>query len=62
MKGEIRMETYDKKGKKIRKHYPEEQRRIWNATDGNGIVSDVLGSYSGTDANDEEPVQDADDL
>lgn len=56
------MDTYDKKGKKIKKHYPEEQRRIWNCTDGRGIVSDVLGSYSGADANDDEPVQDADDL
>ena len=62
MKGELTMETYDKKGKKIKKHYPEEQRKIWNCTDGNGIVSDVLGSYSGADDKDEYPVQDADDL
>ena len=56
------METYDKNGKKIRKHYPEEQRKIWNCTDGKGITSDVLGSYSGTDDSDDYPVQDADDL
>ena len=56
------MESYDKKGKKIKKHFPLDQRQIWNSTDGSGIVSDVLGSYSGTDENDEHPVQDADDL
>ena len=56
------METYDKNGRKVRKHYPEEQRKIWNCTSNNGIVSDVLGSYSGTDSEDEEPTQDADDL
>ena len=56
------MDTYDKNGKKINKHYPVNQRDIWNCTDGNGIFSDTLGSYSGTDADDEDPVQDADDL
>ena len=56
------METYDKNGKKQKKFYPEEQRKIWNSTDGNGIVSDVLGSYSGTAEEDEYPVQDQDDL
>ena len=62
VKGAVFMDTYDKKGKKIKKHYPEEQRRIWNCNNGNGIASDVLGSYSGTDENDDYPVQDADDL
>ena len=56
------METYDKHGKKQKKFYPEEQRKIWNCTDGNGIASDVLGSYSGSDEEDEYPVQDQDDL
>lgn len=56
------MESYDKKGKKVKKYYPDEQRKIWNCTDGCGIASDVLGSYSGTDADDDDPVQDADDL
>lgn len=56
------MEHYDKKGKKQSGHFPEDQRNIWNCTDGRGITSDVLGSYSGTDEADEEPVQDADDL
>ena len=56
------METYDKNGKKQKRFYPEEQRKIWNSTDGNGIASDVLGSYSGTDEEDEYPVQDQDDL
>ncbi len=56
------MDTYDKNGKKQKKFYPEQQRKIWNCTDGNGIVSDILGSYSGAGLDDEEPVQDADDL
>ena len=56
------METYDKNGKKQQKYFPEMQRKIWNCTSTNGIKSDVLGSYSGTDAEDDEPVQDADDL
>lgn len=56
------MDTYDKNGKKQQKHFPEDQRKIWNCTDGNGIVSDVLGSYSGADADDDDPVQDQDDL
>ncbi len=56
------MEQYDKNGKKQGGHFPLDQRKIWNCTDGNKIVSDVLGSYSGTDEEDEEPVQDADDL
>lgn len=61
-KGESEMDTYDKNGKKQKGHYPETQRKIWNCTDGRGITSDVLGSYSGADTADEEPVQDADDL
>lgn len=56
------MDTYDKNGKKQQKYFPEMQRKIWNCTDGTGIVSDVLGSYSGADIDDDEPVQDADDL
>ena len=56
------METYDKNGKKQQKHFPEMQRKIWNCTGDNGIKSDILGSYSGTDTEDDEPVQDADDL
>ncbi len=56
------MDTYDKNGKKQKKYYPEDQRKIWNCTDGNGIISDVLGSYSGADTDDDDPVQDADDL
>ena len=57
-----KMETYDKNGKKQQKYYPEIQRKIWNCTSTNGIKSDVLGSYSGADTEDDEPVQDADDL
>lgn len=56
------MESYDKNGKKRCGHFPLDQRKIWNDTDGKNITSDVLGSYSGTDAQEEEPVQDADDL
>ena len=56
------MESYDKNGKKQKRFFPEDQRKIWNCTDGNGIVSDVLGSYSGADEEDEYPVQDQDDL
>ncbi len=56
------MDTYDKNGKRIKKFYPEMQRKIWNSTDGKGIVSDVLGSYSGADLDDDDPVQDQDDL
>lgn len=56
------MEQYDKKGKKQGGHYPENQRQIWNSTGPENIKSDVLGSYSGTDEDNEEPVQDADDL
>ena len=56
------MDTYDKNGKKQKKYFPEMQRRIWNSTDGNGITGDVLGSYSGTDSDGDDPVQDADDL
>ena len=62
MKGEIKMDTYDKNGKKQKKYFPEMQRSIWNSTDGSEITSDVLGSYSGADSEDDEPVQDADDL
>ncbi len=56
------MERYSKNGKKQGGHFPEEQRKLWNCTDGRNITSDVLGSYSGTDEDEEEPVQDADDL
>ena len=56
------MEKYDKNGKKQSGRFPADQRKIWNCTDGGNIVSDVLGSYSGTDEQDEEPVQDVDDL
>lgn len=56
------MEHYDKKGKKQGGYFPDDQRKLWNCTNGSNIRSDVLGSYSGTDEADEEPVQDADDL
>ena len=56
------MESYDKKGKKQSGSFPVSQRRIWNNTSAENIRSDVLGSCSGTDDTDEEPVQDADDL
>ncbi len=56
------MECYDKKGKKQSGRFPEGQRQIWNSAGPQNIRSDVLGSYSGTDEADEEPVQDADDL
>lgn len=62
MKGVFIMEQYNEKGKKQKGRYPENQRRIWNSTGPQNIKSDVLGSYSGTDEADEEPVQDADDL
>ena len=55
------MESYDKNGKKQKGKYPQNQRRIWNCTNGK-ITSDVLGSYSGTDEDEDYPVQDADDL
>lgn len=55
------MDSYDKNGQKQKGHFPLNQRQIWNDKAKN-IVSDVLGSYSGTDAEDEEPVQDVDDL
>ncbi|MCD7775346.1 MAG: hypothetical protein LUG85_00920 [Clostridiales bacterium] len=55
-------ESYDKNGKKNKKRYEISERKIWNCADGSGIRSDVLGSYSGTAEDDEEPVQDADDL
>lgn len=56
------MDSYDKKGKKQSGRFPEQQRKIWNCTDAQNIRSDVLGSYSGADAADEEPEQDPDDL
>lgn len=56
------MDTYDKNGKKQKGYYPSLQRKIWNCTETDGIKSDVLGSYSGTDDDDDMPVQDADDL
>lgn len=57
------MESYSKKGKKQGGHFPINQREIWNDKEPrDNITSDVLGSYSGTDASDGEPVQDADDL
>lgn len=56
------MECYDKNGKKQNRRFPETQRQIWNSTGSENIRSDVLGSYSGTDEADEDPVQDADDL
>ena len=56
------MDSYDKKGKIQSGHFPNQQRKIWNCTDGENIRSDVLGSYSGADEADEVPVQDADDL
>lgn len=62
MKGVFIMECYDKKGKKQSGRFPEGQRQIWNSAGPQNIRSDVLGSYSGTDEADEEPVQDADDL
>lgn len=62
LKGVFYMEHYDKKGKNQRRHFPEDQRQIWNSTGPQNIKSDVLGSYSGTEDDDNEPVQDADDL
>ena len=56
------MERFDKKGKNQSRHFPEIQRQIWNSTGPENIKSDVLGSYSGSDDDDREPVQDADDL
>ncbi len=61
-KGVYNMDTYDKNGKKQKGYYPSSQRKIWNCTETDGIKSDVLGSYSGTDDDDDMPVQDADDL
>lgn len=56
------MESYDKHGKKQSGRYPMNQRQIWNDKAGDEILSDVLGSYSGADIEEEEPVQDVDDL
>lgn len=56
------MEHYDKNGKKQNGHFPGSQRQIWNSKGAENIKSDVLGSYSGTDDDNDEPVQDADDL
>ena len=56
------MDSYDKHGKKQGGKYQINQRQIWNDKYENSITSDVLGSYSGADAENEEPVQDADDL
>lgn len=62
VKGVFQMERFDKKGKNQSRHFPEIQRQIWNSTGPENIKSDVLGSYSGSDDDDREPVQDADDL
>lgn len=56
------MECYDRNGKKLNGRFPDNQRQIWNSKGAENIKSDVLGSYSGTDEDNEEPVQDADDL
>ena len=56
------MEHYDRNGRKQNGRFPESQRQIWNSRGAENIKSDVLGSYSGTDDDNDEPVQDADDL
>ncbi len=56
------MERFDKNGKKEKGRFPINLRQVWNSVSRDNITSDVLGSYSGMDADEEEPVQDADDL
>lgn len=48
--------------KKPKRSDPKELAAVMRRMNQGRIPSDVLGSYTGTDEFDEEPVQDADDL
>lgn len=51
---------YDKKNTQTKKKYRHEKRK--NRDDCEQIITDVLGSYTGTPYGSDEPIQDVDDL
>lgn len=50
------------KENKAQWHFSKEKARPGYDSDDDGIITDVLGSYTGTPYDDLRPVQDADDL
>ena len=51
-----------KKENKAQWHFPKEKTNRRYDTDDEVIITDVLGSYTGTPYDDLRPIQDADDL
>ena len=51
-----------KKENKAQWHFPKEKTSRSYDTDDEVIITDVLGSYTGTPYDDLRPIQDADDL
>lgn len=51
---------YDKKNTQIKKNLEHKNRK--NREDCEQIITDVLGSYTGTPYDSDEPIQDVDDL